>query len=531
VAINSVLPKAFMAFTLPIVVPLMGRFLIEGETVYSLMGIMTMIFTGAMFAAAFQFRALTERSLRLGFENHEMFLRLSEEKKRTAQLSEELTDQTWKERQIQEAVRFIAEKTVDKTGQGFFDSLTQHLATAFRVRYAFLIKLDPKEKDRGRIFSFWSGSGFEKSFEFQTQAPPFNEVLTGDVVHFPTGAGRLFGPEARFASMDIEGLLVFPLKDSEGRLVGQICLMHHRIIPKSETHLSVLKLFSIRVIGEIQRQRFENDLRVFRSLIDRANDAVFIIDPEEARFVDVNQKAIDRLGYTSGELLGMSVFDISLGMRGKKDWKENIRKLKEVSSMTLEGTHRRKNGSTFPVEIGASFISFGEKEFVVAVARDITSRRKTEAALARVSRQSELILAHSEEGICGLDEEGNLSFLNPAGARMLGWEPGELIGKPKHEILHHTRADKTPYPLEECRISAALRDGTVHHSRGEVFWRKDKTSFPVEYTSSPIREEGKVTGAVVVFRDITKIKKEEEARVQLLVKRNERLSALGELVS
>jgi diguanylate cyclase (GGDEF)-like protein/PAS domain S-box-containing protein len=137
---------------------------------------------------------------------------------------------------------------------------------------------------------------------------------------------------------------------------------------------------------------------------------------------------------------------------------------------------------------------------------DITERKTFEEALERLSRQHEMVLKSAGEGIFGLDLDGNATFVNPAAARMTGWEVEELVGRPQHEVLHHTRPDGSHYPREECPIHAALKDGTTHSRDDEVFWREDGTSFPVEYMSSPIRKDGEVVGAVVTFRDITERK-------------------------
>src|SRR6185312_1045738 len=79
------------------------------------------------------------------------------------------------------------------------------------------------------------------------------------------------------------------------------------------------------------------------------------------------------------------------------------------------------------------------------------------------------------------------------------------------ELLHHTRPDGTAYPTEQCPIYCAIQDGLIHRAVDDVFWRKDGTSFPVEYVSTPITEAGKVVGAVIVFRDITARKLAESA--------------------
>jgi len=86
---------------------------------------------------------------------------------------------------------------------------------------------------------------------------------------------------------------------------------------------------------------------------------------------------------------------------------------------------------------------------------------------------------------------------------MIGYAVEELAGQPMHDVLHHSKPDGTPYPREECPISVTLKDGALHHVIDEVFWRRDGTSFPVEYTSTSIREEGVIVGAVVTFRDIS----------------------------
>jgi len=153
----------------------------------------------------------------------------------------------------------------------------------------------------------------------------------------------------------------------------------------------------------------------------------------------------------------------------------------------------------------------GKKLGAVVAMQDITERKQAESALERLRRQNELILNSAGEGIYGVDLQGNTTFANPAAARMTGWIVEELIGKPQHAILHHTKPDGSHYPGHECPIYAAFKDGVVHHVDTEVFWRKDGTSFPVDYVSTPIREGGELVGAVVVFKDITERKRAEEA--------------------
>ncbi len=137
-------------------------------------------------------------------------------------------------------------------------------------------------------------------------------------------------------------------------------------------------------------------------------------------------------------------------------------------------------------------------------------RKETEEAIECLMRRNELILRSAGEGIYGVDLQGNTTFANPEAARMLGCTVEELIGKPQHATLHHTRPDGTPYPKEDCPIYKAFQDGAIHHIEDDVFWRKDGTRFPVAYTSTPIRQDSEIIGAVVTFKDITERKKEQD---------------------
>ena len=131
---------------------------------------------------------------------------------------------------------------------------------------------------------------------------------------------------------------------------------------------------------------------------------------------------------------------------------------------------------------------------------------------ARLIDERARILEAVGDGVYGLDCEGRGTFVNAAAVEILGWTPEQVIGKPVHEIHHHTRADGSPYPREECPVYAALRDGKIHHEENEVFWRADGTCVPVQYTSTPIRDNGRQIGAVVVFRDISERKRAERER-------------------
>lgn len=173
-------------------------------------------------------------------------------------------------------------------------------------------------------------------------------------------------------------------------------------------------------------------------------------------------------------------------------------------------------------------------------------RQHTDTNLETLRRQYELILNSVGEGVYGLDRLGRVTFVNPAAAKMIGWEVEDLIGRSMHYVLHHSQPDGSPYPVHKCPIYAAFRDGRIHRANTEVFWRKDGTSFPVEYISTPMQDEsGNLVGTVVAFQDITQRKWAEAVlqrtneelelkvreRTAELRRANERLQELSELKS
>jgi len=122
-----------------------------------------------------------------------------------------------------------------------------------------------------------------------------------------------------------------------------------------------------------------------------------------------------------------------------------------------------------------------------------------------------LMLASTGEGVFGVDLDGLCVFINPAGARMIGLQPEQVLGQNMHVLTHHAHADGTHYPLDDCPIYNAFRRGEPCRIDSEVFWRADGNSFPVEYSSYPVFDQGQVRGAVVTFVDITERKRAEHA--------------------
>ena len=171
------------------------------------------------------------------------------------------------------------------------------------------------------------------------------------------------------------------------------------------------------------------------------------------------------------------------------------------------------------------------RESKQSLEKEIGERRLAQDKLERLSRQNQLILNSAGEGIYGLDLDGNVTFVNPAGAKLLGYQVGELLGQPMHAMTHHTKPDGSDYSQLECPIHRAFRNGISHHADNEILWRKNGESFPIECISTPIHEDGRIVGAVISFTDIS-MRKQAEVVVregEMRLRQSQKMEAMGTL--
>ncbi len=151
----------------------------------------------------------------------------------------------------------------------------------------------------------------------------------------------------------------------------------------------------------------------------------------------------------------------------------------------------------------------GTAPYVLGFGVDISEQVRAEEKLRALIHQSNSILESVGDGIYGVDLAGRVTVINPAAAQMLGYRPNELLGRNLHELILHTRADGTPYPEAESAIMASTENANSVRVSTEVFWRKDGTSFPVEYVARPQMDTperggvGRAIGVVVAFTDTT----------------------------
>jgi PAS domain S-box-containing protein len=190
--------------------------------------------------------------------------------------------------------------------------------------------------------------------------------------------------------------------------------------------------------------------------------------------------------------------------RRRRDSKASFR---PPDSDCNSATIRRNKG-------GASRKRFNAKRYQTSIV-DISERKRAQARLQRAMEFDEAIMTNMGEGLFAVDTEGLVTTMNPAAEKLFGWSFEELRGKKMHDVTHYKHRDGSPFPAHDCPGLQVLRKGKSLTNCEDVFIRKDGTFFDVIYSSSPIHEGNKITGLVVVFRDITEQKRTEAAAMRL----------------
>ncbi|GJL78898.1 MAG: hypothetical protein NPINA01_18870 [Nitrospinaceae bacterium] len=282
----------------------------------------------------------------------------------------------------------------------------------------------------------------------------------------------------------------------------------------SEMYMGEKRMFTGIVRNITERKKAEELSLRFGRILDNSFNEIFIFDADTLRFVQVNQGALQNIGYSMEELSQLTFVDISPSFY-ESDFAEFVFPLvtRKESVTVFETAYQRKDGSLYDVEIRLQLMHDENPPVYVAIIEDVTQRKEQTLKVEQLTHRNKLILESAGEGIFGLDLDGKTTFANPAAEIMLGYSEEELLGQLQHALIHHTRTDGSPYPRDDCHIYAAFKDGRVHCESEEVFWRKDGTPLPVEYVATPIKEHGKITGAVVTFRDVTEKKQEEQNNI------------------
>jgi len=335
--------------------------------------------------------------------------------------------------------------------------------------------------------------------------------------------------------IDVESYLGVPIQTAKTRY-GWLSLMNREGVPQytvederialtivaqaATAYENLLLYEKVRKEAEL----LDHNVSLLRATIEASGDGILVID-NESRYVTFNQAFVD-IWHMPESILNSGDAD-----RSRQHTLGQVKEPKALDAvMQSAGSHEEVSG-TFElldgrfIECRAAPRHFdGQVIGHVWTFRDLTAWMQAEDSLRRLARDRELLLESTGEGVYALDTEGRCTMANHVATNLLGRTLGELIGSRCHALFHHHKADGSPYPAEACAVYSAFRAGKPVRITDEVFWRKDGTSFPVEYVSSPIIDDEIVRGAVVTFSDVT-----ERRRLERRLEQIGRINSLGRM--
>ncbi len=287
-------------------------------------------------------------------------------------------------------------------------------------------------------------------------------------------------------------------------------------LPNNVLSLQLFLFFAaapFMVLAAVVEENKQASDRLFRSIFENAQIGIsfFNIDGQA---VFTNRAFQEMLGYAEKDLSHLEKWDQIVHPDQRASGAERYAELVQGKHEKDEWEQRFVHHDGRAVVTNARFSlirdTSGKPQYVASLTEDITESRRAQEERNRLTRRMQLLLESTGQGIYGIDLEGKCTFINRATCELVCCRPEETLGQNMHELVHHHKPDGSVYPADQCPVYRAIKKGEGCRVDDEVMWRRDGTPIPVEYSSFPILEDGRIIGAVVTVVDITERKRAEE---------------------
>lgn len=354
-------------------------------------------------------------------------------KARTKRLAAELA----RREETEAILKNLVESTAAFTGDDFFPVLVEHLASALGVDTAIVSELHGESL---HTLACWSNGQLQPNMVYKLAGTPCEITIAKGEYYCEKEVQSTFPEVPELANLDAESYLGVGLLDRTGKPIGNLCIIDDRCLLKRDLFSDILKIFGARAAAELERQKTTEALRLIQFSLNRVKDAVFL-SARDGKFLYVNDAACSNLGYTQEELLAMKVYDLN-SQDSKTKWFDFWDKLKDRGTITIKSFHISKDGREFPVEISSNYLLFDDKEYHCAIARDLSDRQLTEAAL----RQTQALFQNMAANVPGMlyqylkNPDGGDAFIyvSSSSGEILELEPEKLLENSQvlWEIIH-----------------------------------------------------------------------------------------------
>jgi PAS domain S-box-containing protein len=405
-------------------------------------------------------------------------------------------------RKAQEALRLSGElHQVGPLFESFLPALVRNLASALDVRHAFLSECVEHSPGRLQLLTHWAGDGYGDLFSYDTVGTPCERVLTGQSATFPSGLQRLFPEDKWLTEVEAESYIGVPLRDPSGKVLGHLAVIDTKPLADPAFAETTLRVFAARATPELVRRKIEHRLADQARLLDYAADAIIGTDGDLV--ITYWNKAAEAIyGWPAEEVLGRNTQEILKTHITPERRAEAQRLARESTPHHGEFIQHRRDGSE--IEVDSTIVAFSDPEGrisgYVGINRDITERKRVEAALRQAERNTQAILEAIPDMMFRLDRDGRFLDFKPARDLAPLVPPSAFLGKLVTDVLPQDLAQANLEMIRVCLrtgetqtlVYQLIEDGVPRDYESRVIPLADNEVLAVvrAYTSRPGRDVG-----------------------------------------
>ncbi|RPI14091.1 MAG: PAS domain S-box protein [Lysobacterales bacterium] len=432
-------------------------------------------------------------------------------------------------KKLEQALSRAALAVSQSEGEALFRELARYLAAILRADAVFISTVDPADRTRMQVRALQLDGQVTENFSYALAGTPCETVFGQQFRYYAGGLAELFPLDPAFRELGVDCYAGQPLADSAGRPIGLIAVLSRRQLSDPAFVESVLKIFAVRIVAELDRVAARDALRAsetsYREIFEASDDAIYVHDWDTGTLVDVNQRACERRGYARDELLNVSPGELVSGdpPYTTQEAVRRIEQAKREGTLSFEWRSRRRDGELQWDDVRLKSAQIGGRPRILAFVRDIDERKRTEQTLRAREEQYRAIFNASVDGLVLEDAEHRVVDVNDAYLAMHGFRREQLLGRSMAAFV----------PPELQALCEALLPRVVEGMpcRFEAqTLRSDGTRLDVEIHGVPMQYDGR-PHALVMMRDQTDAKRAEaeQARLEARLRQAQKMEAIGQL--